>query len=220
MQIVGTRWVFTEKANGAARARLVVQGCQEKINDIRSDSPTGSRDCFTLTLIHAAQRGWSVSQFDDWSGLRLRTCRERVSTEPQCSGCLDGIPLLDKNRAPWRSLPAPFTSRKMQGGIGTYMRLRKHLQKGGFFESRLEKGTYCFHIDGKLACMIHTHVDDLLIARQTDCPVLDTTIAKLTKDLHVRKSEGDVPTYLGRRIELKKDEIRVTRGRRDPGADT
>lgn len=42
LQIVGTRWVLTEKANGTAKARLVVQGCQEKTNDIRSDSPTGS----------------------------------------------------------------------------------------------------------------------------------------------------------------------------------
>ena len=87
------------------------------------------------------------------------------------------------------------------------MHLRKHLRQAGFFESCLEKGTYGFHVDGKLVCMIHTHVDDLLIARQTDCPVLDTIIAKLTKDLHF---EGDVLTYRGRRIELKKDEIRVT----------
>ena len=54
------------------------------------------------------------------------------------------------------------------------------------------------------------HVDDLPIAHQTDCPILDTIIAKFTKDFHLRKSEGDVLTYLGRRIELKKDEIRVT----------
>ena len=205
LQIVGTRWVLTEKANGTAKARLVVQGCQEKTNDIRSDSPTGSRDCLMLTLIHAAQPGWSASQYDaDCAYLQSagidRTLVLRMPRKQPPPGQEPGALAI--------ATGAIYGTK--DAGRHWYMHLRKHLQQAGFFESRLEKGTYGFHVDGKLVCMIHTHVDDLLIARQTDCPVLDTIIAKLTKVLHLRKSEGDVLTYLGRRIEFRRDEIRVT----------
>ena len=103
LQIAGTRWVLTEKANGTAKSRLVVQVCQEKTSDIRSDSPAGSRDCLLLTLIHAAQRGWSMSQFDaDCAYLQsegiIRTVVLRMPRKQ---------PPLDKNQGPWRSRPAP-----------------------------------------------------------------------------------------------------------------
>ena len=205
LQIVGTRWVLTEKANGTAKARLVVQGCQEKTNDIRSDSPTGSRDCLMLALIHAAQRGWSVSQFDaDCAYLQSKGINRTLVLR---------IPRRHPPPGQEPSALAIATSAiygTKDAGRHWYMHPRKHLQQAGFFESRLEKGTYGFHVDGKLVCMIHTHVDDPLFARQMDCPVLDTIIAKLTEDLHLRMSEGDVLTYLGRRVEFKKDETRVT----------
>ena len=115
LQIVGTRWVLTEKANGTAKARLVVQGCQEKTSDIRSDSPTGSRDYLMLTLIHAAQRGWSVSQYDaDCAYLQSEGInRTLVLRMPRKQ------PSLDKNQEHWRSRPAPSTARRTQVGIGT-----------------------------------------------------------------------------------------------------
>ena len=205
LQIVGTRWVLTEKANGTAKARFIVHGCQEKTNDIRSDSPTSSRDRLMLTLIHAAQRGWSVSQCDaDCSYLQSEGINRTL------------VPRMPRRHPPPGQEPGALAIATgaiygtKDAGRHWYMHLRKHLQQAGFFEPRLERSTYVFHVDGKLVCMVHTHVDDLLIARQADCPVHDTIIAKLTKDLHLRKPEGDVLTYLGRRIELKKDEIRIT----------
>ena len=50
VQIVGTRWVLTRKSTGDIKGRLVVQGCQERGNTIRSDSPTGSLTAFYATL--------------------------------------------------------------------------------------------------------------------------------------------------------------------------
>ena len=66
-QIVGTRWVFTEKVMQGKpdyKARLVVQGCQEDNGYIRTDAPTGSRDAFFMTLSAAAQNGWDYNVFD------------------------------------------------------------------------------------------------------------------------------------------------------------
>ena len=57
---VGTRWVFTDKNEAlrvldkllaiSAKARLVVQGCQERGDNIRSDSPTASRLSFHILI--------------------------------------------------------------------------------------------------------------------------------------------------------------------------
>ena len=45
-------------------ARLVVQGCQEGKGYIRTDTPTGSRDAFFMTLAAVAQDGWDYNVFD------------------------------------------------------------------------------------------------------------------------------------------------------------
>jgi hypothetical protein len=95
-------------------------------------------------------------------------------------------------------------------GRHRYKHLRRHLREAGFFESRLEKGAYGFHVEGKLVCLIPTHADDLLVARKMDCPELDTILDKLKTTLHLRKNKDDVLTYPGRRIELRKAEIRAT----------
>ena len=66
-RVIGTRWVHTWKSipdGFIAKSRLVVQGCQENSLDIRSDSPTGSRNSFMLTLAAAAQRGWTLESHD------------------------------------------------------------------------------------------------------------------------------------------------------------
>ena len=51
LKIIGTRWVLTRKGDGTAKARLVVQGCQEKTHDVRADAPTGSREAVMLVLV-------------------------------------------------------------------------------------------------------------------------------------------------------------------------
>ena len=62
-KIIGTRWVLTWKAPGVAKARLVVQGCQEKTSHIGGDAPTASRDAMMLVFAHGSQKGWSLGQF-------------------------------------------------------------------------------------------------------------------------------------------------------------
>ena len=54
---VGTRWVLTSKGQHAMKARLAVQGCQEDKSQIRTDTPTGSRDALYHARVAAAQTG-------------------------------------------------------------------------------------------------------------------------------------------------------------------
>lgn len=58
-RIVGTRWVLDRKASGALKARLVVQGHQERGVHIHSDAPTGSADAMMLTVAFGAHAGWA-----------------------------------------------------------------------------------------------------------------------------------------------------------------
>ena len=54
-RIVGTRWVLTYKGDGKARARLVVQGCQEKTDHIRGDAPTATRDAMMMVFAYGSK---------------------------------------------------------------------------------------------------------------------------------------------------------------------
>jgi len=63
-QPIGTRWVLTRKSNGDYKARLVVQGCQERSYGLRSDAPTGSQLAFHVALAFAAQSGWGLEGYD------------------------------------------------------------------------------------------------------------------------------------------------------------
>ena len=63
-KIIGTRWVLTYKSNGTAKARLVVQGCQENAEHIRGDAPTASRDAMMVAFTFGSQKDWGLGQFD------------------------------------------------------------------------------------------------------------------------------------------------------------
>ena len=45
-----------------------------------------------------------------------------------------------------------------------YLHLKAILAKHDIHETALEKGTYRMHKDGELVMVMHTHVDDLLVA--------------------------------------------------------
>ena len=63
-KVIGTRWVLTYKSQGEAKARLVVQGCQEYSAHIRGDAPTASRGAMMLVFLAGSQAGWTLGQFD------------------------------------------------------------------------------------------------------------------------------------------------------------
>ena len=63
-KVIGTRWVLTYKSGGVAKARLVVQGCQEHAAHIRGDAPTASRDAMLMVFVCGSQSGWMLGQYD------------------------------------------------------------------------------------------------------------------------------------------------------------
>ena len=201
---VGTRWVLTQKATSAMKARLVVQGCQEDKSQIRTDAPTGSRDALYLTLAAAAQSGWDLSSYD-------------AMTAYLQSGNIERLLLL---RMPAKNPPpgtAPGEIVMATGAIyGTrdagrqwYLYAQKVFREHGLIESKLEKGLYFFYDDKGLAAMIHSHVDDFLIAQRGNSSEWKRIIASLEKKLHLKITVGIIK-YCGRTITKSDDEFRVT----------
>ncbi len=64
LKIIGTRWELTYKADGTPKARMVVQGCQENVRDVRGDAPTGSRHAMMLVIAVGSREGWNLSKWD------------------------------------------------------------------------------------------------------------------------------------------------------------
>ena len=207
-RVVGTRWVLTYKdaARKIAKARLVVQGCQEA-NFIRSDAPTGSTKALCVVCHYGAQRGWRMAGFD----------AATAYLQPSAHG-----PVIDRtllHRLP-RTHPPPGRKGgqivRASGAIyGTrdagrkwYLYLRGVLQSHGFVESRLEKGMYRLHHRGKLVSVIHTHVDDFILAL-LDCDFVKSIIEKLTKELYLKRQNGCF-LYCGRVVTITPSQIRLS----------
>ena len=60
-----------------------------------------------------------------------------------------------------------------------YFHLKNTLKKYGVVESSLEKGCYRLVIDGELHMLIHSHVDDLLVAIKGDSKLAKDTLEKI-----------------------------------------
>ena len=149
-KIIGTHWLFTWKAPGIAKARLVVQGCQEKSSAIRGDAPTASRDAMMMVFLFGSQKHWSLGQYD-------AECAYLQS---------EGL-----GRSLLLRMPDPAPPTKYAGEVvaatgaiyGTkdagrkwYFHLKATLAKHGIYESSLEKGTYRMFKNGGLVMIMHT----------------------------------------------------------------
>ena len=175
---------------------------------IRSDAPTGSRDALMIKAMHGAQTGWSLDGYD-------AAC---AYLQPGQHGKVISRTLLLKMP---KQHPPPGTqpSEIMQahGAIyGTkdagrewYLYLRRHLEAEGFLESRLEKGLYGkTGRDGSLIGVIHTHVDDMLVASK-NCPEMTAVMARLTKALHLKHQTG-TSVYCGRTFTITPTAIHIS----------
>ena len=205
-KVVGTRWVVTLKQTKKSKykSRLVVQGCQERSAYIRSDAPTGSVDALMVTLGFMAQKGWTGCSYDAKSAYLQA----------------EGIDRLLLIRMPKRHPTDPGKVFYAQGSIyGTkdagrawYKHLKKYFQEQGILESKLERGVYRFYLKGELVMVLHSHVDDLLVARKVDCKEVDKILEEMTRFLHLDKREGEFD-YCGVHVKDSEHNIHITQAK-------
>ena len=204
LKIIGTRWVMTYKSDGTPKARMVVQGCQENLRDVRGDAPTGSRDAMMLVIAFGSSKGWGLSQWD------------ADSAYLQSEGLDRALLLRLPNPAPPGHQPGDIVVATgaiygtKDAGRKWYLHLKKTLESFGIIECALEKGLYRMHKDGDVRMVIHTHVDDLLVAMEQSCSNARHTLEKLQKVLYLKGGTGQVFEYLARLITITADTISIS----------
>lgn len=203
-QIVGTRWVHTDKNSKPrlmakylskragktesqirkeipfqTKSRLVVQGCQEDPQAIRPDSPTASLPAFNLVCSIAVMFQWFVSACD-------------ASTAYLQSQGISRL-LLRTPRPPPPGI-SPYDLLRARGAIyGTndagrswWQKPFKTLRKYGWRMSQVEAAMFLLVIDSKLCGVLITHVDDLFCAGEGK--VYENTL-NMMKDLMIQHHE-------------------------------
>ena len=89
-EVIGTRFVLTEKPNGDIKARLVVKGFEEESSS--TDSPTVSRDTFKVFCALSANEKWNVEASDVRSAfLQADKLDREVFIEPPLERKKEGI---------------------------------------------------------------------------------------------------------------------------------
>ena len=152
--VLGTRFVLTEKQDGSIKARFVTKGFQEEYLH-PSDSPTSSRETVKIFLAIAANEGWPVESSDVRSAfLQSDTLDRDVFVEPPPERRKDGF--IWKLRKPCYGLDD--ASRKW------FISLKSTLFELGMKQSQRESCLFYYQKENKLEGFLIIHVDDVLSA--------------------------------------------------------
>ena len=187
------------------RARLVVQGCQEKATSLRTDSPTGSRDALLLTIAAASQKGWSWLLADAQgaylqSGDIERLLLLRLPSGLVCPGTVPNQVVIASG--------AIYGTR--DAGRQWYEYSKAAFLRRGWRESKLEKGFYILQLPGQApSAYMHTHVDDCFLAYNTHCARTADIISQMAAELRMTLNKELDGVYCGRRIHQTSDAIIV-----------
>jgi hypothetical protein len=201
-KIVDTRWVLTRKGAGF-KARLVVIGCQEPRHNIRTESPTGSLLMVYITLTYACQKGWQLLGLDARSAFlqsanieRLLLLRLPRRWPPP--GCKPEQVVIARG--------AIYGTR--DAGRSFYKHSRQVLSGLGFAELSLEKACYVYAPGGTVRAVVHTHVDDFLIAWDGSMP-MEKILDRIATLLYMKRHPADGFTYRGLAIKILPDRFTV-----------
>ena len=205
---VGTRWVFTDKNDLlratqpglgiSAKARLVVQGCQERTDNIRSDSPTASLEAFHVLCSIASSFGWKITKADASNAYLQAGGIERVLILRPPAPLPPGVDQLDLLRAKG----SIYGTR--DAGRAFWLYLRAIVVAAGWRESRLEAALFWYVEGGVTKGALITHVDDLLYAVDPASAKAKESLDTIAGQINLTMSE--VPfVYCGKRLDQTDD---------------
>ena len=151
-EVLGTRYVLTEKMDGSIKARFVTKGFQERFSH-PSDSPTSSRETIKIFLAIAGNEKWDVESSDvRCAFLQSDTIDREIYVEPPKERRRPG--LVWKLKKPCYGLGD--ASRKW------FISLKNTLLQLGMTQSKRESCLFYFHKNNKLEGFLIIHVDDVL----------------------------------------------------------
>ena len=151
---ITTRWVLTEKPSSSTgniiKARLVARGFEEKATDVRTDSPTISKENLRLVSAIAVMNKWQVHSIDVKSAFLQGFPIERtihILPPPEA----DTSKLWKLNKTVYGLCDA---SRSW------YLKISAELNSKNAVKSKYDNALFFWRVDGKLEGLIGCHVDD------------------------------------------------------------
>ena len=196
---IPTRWVITEQSdsgkNEPIKARLCIRGDLEKgKEDIRSDSPTASKEAIKLALIIAANEGFKVQSGDSKSAyLQGELLKREIYVKPPKEA--------NANGKLWLLLQGAYGI--VDGGRLFYLRLSEQLVELGMHRVHSDGALFTYVKNGKLHGVITSHSDDLILAGDDEFDK-DITV-KLQEVFKFSKVEKDSFKYCGCNVTVKEN---------------
>ncbi len=199
-QVIGSRWVITNKPNGSVKARLVAKGFQEE-EEIQADSPTVGRSTLRLFLAIVQIFNWNFFCLDIKSAFLQgdKIDRELYIQPPKGFSSPDKL---------WKLNKCLYGLK--DGSRKFYLNMRKFLVGCGCVVSDIEPTLYLYFKDQKLSGILLSHVDDFLGAG-TEL-FHKNVVTPLKKQYQVSKLEENKSIFTGISLEKLSDHIAMSMG--------
>ena len=192
---IKTRWVFTEPDDQSKgyklKARLCMRGDREQNKEnIRADSPTAHKDSLKLGLSIAANENFEIFSADIKAAfLQGKTLDRNVFVIPPVEAEEKGMLWLMKKAA----------YGLIDGSRLFYLEMKHKLEKLGMKVVSGDPALFTLHRKGKLIGLACLHVDDLLLAGNSEFKKVITE--ELSQYFQFSKVEKNKFKYLGCQIE-------------------
>lgn len=195
---VSTRWVCTEKAKKGEtiyKARLVARGFEEDSSQLRTDSPTCSKESLRLLLATVASNDWSLGSMDVKGAYLqgLPITRELYLQPP--TGFSEG--------KVWKLKKTPYGL--VDAGRKWYVKVLNVFHDLGASPSNHDKAMFIWTTNNKIKGILAAHVDDFLYSGNKE--FLANTIPQIKSSFQIGTEEENSFKYTG--LEITSDSFSI-----------
>ena len=194
---ITTRWVLKEKQKPNQevfiKARLCARGFEEDTSEIRSDSPTASKETIRFALTIASTLSWNIQSLDVKTAfLQSFEIARDVFIRPPSEANTKNV---------WR-LKKPVYGLSDSSRLW-YLTIRKRLTDIGMSISTHDQGLFYQHMNDEICTILILFVDDILLTAPK--LLIDDQVRNI-KDMFLIGSENtETFRYLGMNITQKTD---------------
>ena len=201
---ITTRWVCTEKVKGQEihlKARLVARGFEEDTSQLRSDSPTCSKEALRLLLATVASKKWELKSMDiKGAYLQGLPISRELYLQPPAGFSVGKV---------WKLKKTPYGL--VDAGRKWYIKVLKVLSSTEGSPSKNDKALFFWEKDGNISGMLVAHVDDFLYGG--DDRFNRDIIPQIKEEFDVGSEEEGTFRYTGLEVSTDKlGDIRVGTG--------
>ncbi len=195
---VSTKWVCTEKEKGGqtvTKARLVARGFEENDPQIRTDSPTCTKQSLRLLLCIIASKNWRLHTLDVRSAY--------LQGHPISRDLFLVPPKFAQTTKLWKLKKCPYGL--VDAGRQWYLKIQQNLKDLGGKPLQLDPGVFIWRNGNNLIGLVAFHVDDFIFGGTQEFHT--NTIAGLKEIIQVGTEENMKMKFLGLHIHEDDDNI-------------